>query len=77
MKNRSTAILLALFLGGLGIHKFYLNKPGLGILYILFVWTFIPGIIAFFEVIIFLCMSDETFDLKYNMPIYNRIDRKD
>ncbi|MDK2980371.1 MAG: hypothetical protein PWQ55_718 [Chloroflexota bacterium] len=48
-KNPTTAVLLALFLGGLGIHKFYLNKPGLGILYLLFCWSTIPAIISFFE----------------------------
>lgn len=48
-KNPTTAVLLALFLGGLGAHKFYMGKTGAGILYILFGWTFIPGIIAFIE----------------------------
>jgi len=27
MKNKTTAILLAFFLGGIGIHKFYLSRP--------------------------------------------------
>lgn len=48
-KNPTTAVLLALFLGGLGIHKFYLNNIGLGIVYLLFCWTYIPAIIAFIE----------------------------
>ena len=48
-KNPTTAVLLSLFLGGLGIHKFYLNKPGMGILYLLFCWTTLPAIISFFE----------------------------
>jgi TM2 domain-containing membrane protein YozV len=48
-KNASTAILLALFLGGLGAHQFYMGKVGIGILYVLFCWTFIPSIIAFIE----------------------------
>lgn len=48
-KNPTTAVLLALFLGNLGIHKFYLGETGLGILYLLFCWTGIPGIVAFFE----------------------------
>ena len=48
-KNPTTAVVLALFLGGLGIHKFYLGQTGLGIAYLLFCWTSIPSIIAFIE----------------------------
>ena len=59
--NRVVAALLALFLGGLGIHKFYCKKTGLGILYLLFVWTFIPALIAFVEGIIYLVQDDAKF----------------
>jgi len=48
-KNPTTAVLLALFLGGLGIHKFYLGQTGLGILYLIFCWTYIPSFIALIE----------------------------
>ena len=48
-KDGTTAVLLALFLGGLGAHKFYLGQAGLGVLYLLFCWTFIPAIVALFE----------------------------
>lgn len=64
-KNKSTAGLLALLLGGLGIHKFYLDEPGLGILYLLFCWTFIPALIGLVEGIVYLTMSDEHFARKY------------
>lgn len=66
MKNKIVAAILAFFLGGLGIHKFYLNKSGQGILYLLFCWTFIPSIIAFVEFFILIFMDDKTFDAKYN-----------
>lgn len=66
MKTKLTAALLAFFLGGWGVHKFYLGKTGQGILYILFCWTFIPSIIAFIEFIVLITMSDETFNQKYN-----------
>lgn len=66
MKNKTTAIILALFLGGLGIHKFYLNKPLWGIVYLLFSWTFIPVIASFIEIIVLLFYSDEKFNQKYN-----------
>lgn len=64
-KSKIVAGVLALLLGGIGIHKFYLGKTGAGILYLLFCWTFIPGIIAFIEGIIYLCQSDEDFERKY------------
>ena len=57
---------LAFFLGGLGIHKFYLGRPAAGIMYLLFFWTAIPGMIAFFEGLGYLLSSPEQFDAKYN-----------
>ena len=54
-KNRTTALLLTLFLGGIGAHQYYMGKVGLGILYTCFFWTFIPSIVAFVE--LFLIMK--------------------
>ncbi|MDR2081868.1 MAG: NINE protein [Campylobacteraceae bacterium] len=65
-KSRIAAALFAFFLGGLGVHKFYLGKIGQGILYLIFCWTLIPSLIAFVEFIIYLIMSDEEFNRKYN-----------
>jgi TM2 domain-containing membrane protein YozV len=64
-KSRVTAALLAFFLGGFGVHRFYLGSIGLGILYLVFFWTFVPAVIAFIEFIIYLTMSDEAFAAKY------------
>jgi TM2 domain-containing membrane protein YozV/ribosomal protein L40E len=64
-KNKTTAGVFALVLGGLGIHKFYLGQTAAGIVYLLFCWTFIPAFIAFIEGLIFLTMSDEAFAEKY------------
>lgn len=64
-KSRVAAALLAFFLGGLGVHKFYLGRPVWGILYLLFCWTFIPALVSFVEFIVYLCMSDESFAAKY------------
>lgn len=63
-KSRWTAVLLAFFLGGVGIHKLYL-KQGRWWLYLLFCWTFIPALIAFFEGIKYILMSDQEFHTKY------------
>lgn len=65
-KSKLAAALLAFFLGGFGIHKFYLGRPLQGVFYLLFFWILIPGIIAFIEGIIYLVMSEEKFDNKYN-----------
>lgn len=65
-KDRIVAGMLALFLGGLGIHHFYLGNTLLGILYLLFCWTFIPALVSFVEGIIFLCTSASSFDAQYN-----------
>ncbi len=66
-KDKIVAGLLAIFIGGFGVHKFYLGNIGMGIVYILFAWTLIPAIIGFIEGIIYLSFSgdDDEFTLKY------------
>ena len=64
-KSKIAAALFAIFLGGFGAHKFYLGEVGMGVVYLLFCWTFIPALIAFIEFIIYLTMSDEKFNEKY------------
>jgi TM2 domain-containing membrane protein YozV len=77
-KNKVTAGILALLLGGLGIHKFYLGFSGPGLVFLLVntvgllvTWSllFLPnvilGIIAFVEGIIYLTKSDEEFEQLY------------
>jgi hypothetical protein len=64
-KNRVTAALFALLLGGFGIHKFYLGKAGQGVLYLIFCWTLIPSLIAFIEGIMYLMKSDAEFAAEY------------
>ncbi len=67
MPNRTVAIILAFFLGGLGAHKFYLGKPKTGLIYLLFCWTLVPAIIAFVEALMYAFMSDVDFVMKYGV----------
>ncbi|MBO4374783.1 MAG: NINE protein [Lachnospiraceae bacterium] len=69
VKSKVTAGLLGIFLGGLGIHKFYLGKIGMGILYIVFCWTYIPALVGLVEGIIYLASSDESFQLKNHVRL--------
>ncbi len=64
-KSRTIAVILALVLGGLGFHKFYMGKTGKGILYLLFCWTGIPSLIGIFEGVHYAMMSDQEFDRRY------------
>jgi len=77
-KNKMAAGLLAIFLGSLGIHKFYLGFTGPGLVYLLvntigflvtWLLLFIPnvvlGVMAFVEGIIYLTKSDEEFERIY------------
>jgi TM2 domain-containing membrane protein YozV len=64
-RNKTSAALLALFVGAFGIHKFYLGQSAAGIVYLLFCWTFIPAIIAFVEALILFGMNDADFARKY------------
>lgn len=65
-RNKTLAAVLAIFLGGLGIHKFYLGRVGWGLIYFIFSWTFIPAILGFLEGLIYLTMSDKNFKRKYS-----------
>ena len=60
-----TAGVLALLLGGLGIHYFYLGKSTGGIVFLLLCCTGIPSLLAFVQGIMMLTMTDEQFLQKY------------
>ncbi|MCK5022991.1 MAG: NINE protein [Candidatus Aenigmarchaeota archaeon] len=64
-KSKVAAGLLGILLGGIGAHKFYLGKTGIGILYLIFFWTFVPAILGLIEGIIYLTMTDAAFKAKY------------
>ncbi len=58
--NKTVYLLLAFFLGGLGVHKFYSGRIGAGIMFIVFCWTFIPSFIALIEFFIALFKTPDS-----------------
>jgi len=68
-KNRPIAILLALFLGAFGIHRFYVGPIAWGVAYLVFFWTGIPAFLAWLEAIYWLSRSDVEWAQKYGGPV--------
>lgn len=61
--HRKIAIVLAICLGWLGAHRFYLGQIGLGIVYLLILWFFPPLVIvlALIDAVRYFFMTDEQF----------------
>ncbi len=72
-KDRLVATLLAFFLGGFGIHKFYLGRIFPGILYLLFFWTSIPFFLGVIDAIFLITMNQKRFDIVYNSSYFKLI----
>ncbi len=66
-RDRDVAAILALLLGAFGVHKFYLNERGKGILFLVFFWTALPMILGIIDGVLLLTMKEEVFDYKYNI----------
>lgn len=65
-KSKTVAGLLAIFLGSFGVHRFYLRSYRLGIIYAVFFWTLIPGILGVIEGFRYLLMDHDDFVSKYS-----------
>lgn len=66
-KNWKLAIILAIVVGGLGIHRYYLHErlfPGL--FYTLLFWTGVSSVISLIEGIWWLLMGEEEFHRRYH-----------
>ena len=73
MKSRFIAAFFAFFLGGIGINNFYTKHTALGVLDIVFCWTFIPKIVNIVRGCEYLwCNDDLDFNSRhvegYNKP---------
>jgi len=63
-KDRVTAILLAFFLGGCGVHRFYLGHSTAGILYCVTLGG-CGGVIPLVDFILYIVATDAEFQGKY------------
>ena len=81
MKNKITAAILSLVLGVFGVQFFYLSRVGLGIFMCML--TFFAGkpqiaaFVGFINFIIFLTMSDDRFNRRYNKQAWKEQQRQD
>ena len=69
MKKKEIAVLLAMFTCVFGGHHFYLRNNVRALLYFVFSWTLIPGVLSLGDALWLLSMDDETFDKKYNSKL--------
>jgi len=63
--NKVALLLITFFLGGFGGHKFYQKKYLQGFLYLVFFWTYIPGLAALIEFFIYACKSEQELQQRY------------
>lgn len=64
-KSRTTAALLALFVGWFGFHHFYLGNRRRGIYYLAFCWTMVPLILAWVDTIRLALADEREFQEKF------------
>ena len=65
-RDQTRAVLLSALLGDFGLHHFYLGQPSRGMLYLLFCWTGVPGVIASLEACRYGFMSAKAWAALYN-----------
>lgn len=66
VKSQNVTVVLAVLVGGLGVHRFYLGKILTGVLYLLFCWTSIPALLAYIEAVVYTFKSQDSWARQYN-----------
>lgn len=69
--DKALLLVITFFLGAVGGHKFYTERYWQGVLYFIFAWTLIPGLIAFVEFIIY--AATDLAQLREKFPRTNGI----
>ncbi|MEM8551433.1 MAG: TM2 domain-containing protein [Pseudomonadota bacterium] len=60
-RRLAAAVIAFFFLGGMGIHRFYLGQYNFGAVYLAFAWTPIPWLVAIVDGFVFAFSRDEAF----------------
>jgi TM2 domain-containing membrane protein YozV len=66
--DKTITALLAIFLGGFGVHRFYVGHMKLGVLYLCLIWTSIPAWAGVIEGILILVKDDDWYVENYKGP---------
>jgi TM2 domain-containing membrane protein YozV len=65
--SKATVILLALFFGLFGMHKFYTSRNKMGYLYVLLSWTLTPIIFSWLDILYYLIIKKDKFEKKFRV----------
>ena len=63
--SQTTAVMLAMFGGIIGLHRFYLGDRRWGFIYLVFCWTAVPMFIGWYDTVRLARLNSRGFDLKY------------
>lgn len=63
--DQIVAGILAILVGGLGVHKFYQGNMRNGVLYLCFFWTAIPALLGLIEGILMLLADEAEYERKW------------
>ncbi len=67
-KDRIAAGVLAILVGGLGVHKFYLGQWGWGLVFLVLCWTGVPSLLGLIDGILILVKNDAEFRAAHVAP---------
>jgi len=65
--TKTTVILLALFFGIFGMHKFYTSRNKMGYLYVLLSWTLLPIVFSLLDILYYLFVKKDKFEKKFRV----------